>query len=75
MNCLNVCKTLEVSCPNEECRFWLDYESELNCVLKTVEDNGELTLRECAARLGISYVRVKQIEDAAIKKIGHLKDI
>ena len=75
MKCLDMCKTFEVSCPNEDCRYWLKYEGELNCVFKTIEDNGELTLRECAARLGISYVRVKQIEDVALKKIEHLKDI
>jgi len=28
-----------------------------------------MTLRECAKRLGVSYVRVKQIEDKAIKKL------
>ena len=75
MKCLDVCKTFEVSCPNEDCRYWLNHEPELNCVLKTIEDNGELTLRECAERLGISYVRVKQIEDVALKKIEYLKDI
>ena len=75
MKCLDMCKTFEIGCPNKECRYWLDYEEELNCVLRTVEEHGELTLRECARRLGISYVRVKQIEDVALKKIEHLKDI
>jgi len=75
MKCRDMCKSFEISCPNKECRYWLDYEPELNCVLESVEKNGELTLRECAERLGISYVRVKQIEDGALKKIEYLKDI
>ena len=60
MECLNMCKAFEVSCPNK-----------LNCVLCSVEVNGSLTLRECAERLGISYVRVKQIEDESLKKMRH----
>ena len=72
MKCLDMCKTFEVSCPNEDCRAWVDYEGELNCVFMTVEVNESLTLRECSQRLGISYVRVKQIEDEAIKKMRHL---
>tara|TARA_R110000824_G_scaffold71827_2_gene183748 strand:- start:156 stop:383 length:228 start_codon:yes stop_codon:yes gene_type:complete len=75
MRCLEMCKIFDVSCPNEGCRYWLDYERELNCALKSVEEHGELTLRQCGERLGISYVRVKQIEDGALKKIEHLKDI
>jgi hypothetical protein len=71
MECKNMCRAFEVSCPNEECRFWIDYESELNCTLRTVEINDALTLRECAERLGISFVRVQQIERGALKKIRH----
>ena len=71
MECLNTCKAFEVSCPNKECRHWIDFEGELNCVLRSVEVNDTLTLRECAERLGISYVRVKQIEDETLKKMRH----
>ena len=70
--CLQLCKELEVICPVRECRQWIDYPQDTNCVLDTVERHGQLTLRETAERLGISYVRVKQIEDKALKKISRL---
>ncbi len=56
-------------CQNKECRQWIDYSEDDNCVLVAVKKNGIMTLRECAKRLGVSYVRVKQIEDKAIKKL------
>ena len=56
-------------CQNKECRQWIDYSEDNNCVLVAVEKNGRMTLRECAKRLGVSYVRVKQIEDKALKKL------
>ena len=70
--CLQTCKELEVSCPVKDCRNWIDYPSEFNCVLETVDRNDNMTLRECSKRLGLSFVRVKQIEDVALKKISHL---
>ncbi|MEK9768798.1 MAG: sigma factor-like helix-turn-helix DNA-binding protein [Betaproteobacteria bacterium] len=36
----------------------------------SVDKHGTLTLREVAERLGVSYVRIKQIQDKAIKKIA-----
>jgi hypothetical protein len=71
-NCLQTCKKLNVACPIKECRYWISYPDEYNCTFETVERNGALTLREAADRLGISFVRVKQIQDLAMKKIGHL---
>ena len=70
--CLSTCKQMNVSCPINECRYWIDYPSEFNCTFESVSANGYMTLRECAERLGISFVRVKQIEDKALKKISHL---
>tara|TARA_R100000152_G_C6560961_1_gene31816 strand:- start:123 stop:368 length:246 start_codon:yes stop_codon:yes gene_type:complete len=69
MKCLEECKKHSVSCPNQECRHWIDYEGEYNCVLETVGNNGCMSLREVADRLGISFVRVQQIEKAALKKM------
>jgi len=70
--CLKQCKELDVACPVKECRHWIDFPEESNCVFNTVNIHGAMTLRETADRLGISYVRVKQIQDAALKKIGLL---
>ena len=70
MECLDTCKRLGVPCPVTECRQHIDYAEDLNCTLEAVSKHGNMTLRESASRLGISFVRVKQIEDAVLKKIG-----
>lgn len=70
--CLQTCKELNVACPIRECRYWLDYPLENNCTFETVRNNGAMSLRECAERLGVSFVRVKQIQDKALKKISLL---
>ncbi len=72
MKCLEKCVELGVSCPNTDCRSWINYEEEYNCIFKTIEDNGQMTLREVAKRLNISFVRVKQIEDLALKKLSKI---
>lgn len=78
-NCLETCKTLDVSCPNSDCRNWINYEPELNCVLRTIEvaeeSSVQLTLRDVSQRIGCSFVRVKQIEEEALKKINKSKII
>jgi len=70
--CLETCVELNTACPVKECRHWIDYPQERNCVFETVTNCNALTLRETSERLGISYVRVKQIQDKALKKIGLL---
>jgi len=70
MSCVERCKKLNVSCPNTDCRYWIDYPEDLSCTLITVDRCGALTLKEAAKRLKISHVRVKQIQDKALKKIN-----
>jgi len=48
----------------------MDYEEDLNCSLIAVDKHeGGLTLREVGERLGISFVRVCQIEKGAVTKL------
>jgi DNA-directed RNA polymerase specialized sigma subunit len=49
--------------------MYLDYEDDLNCTLIAVDKHGAMTLREVAPRLGVSFVRVKQVEDVIMKKM------
>jgi predicted HTH transcriptional regulator len=72
--CLKVCRDMNVVCPVQECRHWISYPDDHNCVLEAVEKNGPMTLRECSKRLGISFIRVKQIQDITYKKIKNLLD-
>lgn len=68
--CATACKQNKVSCPNSDCRYWMDYEEDLNCSLIAVDKHeGGLTLREVGERLGISFVRVCQIEKGAVTKL------
>ena len=57
-------------CEECKCRQWLDYKEDLNCTLIAVDKHGPLNLRQIAARLGSSFVRVKQIQDAALAKLA-----
>jgi hypothetical protein len=70
--CLETCQKLNVSCPIKECRYWIKFEKDKNCIFQSISDNDSMTLREIADRLDISYVRVKQIQDKTLKKISHL---
>lgn len=68
--CVSVCEKHDVSCPNGDCKHWMSHEPDLNCALVAVDKYPEgLTLREIGDRLGISFVRVCQIEQAAAKKL------
>lgn len=68
--CAMTCQKLDVSCPNTDCRMYIDYEEDLNCTLIAVDKHEEgMTLREIAPRLGVSFVRVKQIEDKLLNKM------
>ena len=70
--CAIRCEELNTSCPCEDCRLWINHDEDLNCTLHAVRNNhtGELTLREVADRMGISFVRVKQIQDKAVDNLG-----
>jgi hypothetical protein len=72
--CSRVCLELNESCPNDDCRMWIDYEDELNCSLISIYQNGPMTLRQVGERLGISFARVKQIEESALIKLKRRTD-
>ena len=69
MICKKKCEKSNIPCKVNECKHWIDYSEDLNCVLVCAEKNGQLTLDETSKRLGISLVRVKQIQDKAMKKV------
>jgi DNA-directed RNA polymerase sigma subunit (sigma70/sigma32) len=81
MKCITKVRQSKTPCQKEDCRKWIKYPKDLNCILEAIEKNNgaPLTLRETAERLGISFVRVKQIESRAItrlqkKKLEQLND-
>tara|TARA_Y100001973_G_scaffold96095_1_gene150404 strand:+ start:2821 stop:3063 length:243 start_codon:yes stop_codon:yes gene_type:complete len=54
----------------EEYRMWIDYPEDNNCALKAIEKHGPMTLDQISKRLGVSIVRVSQIEKQALKKLS-----
>ena len=71
--CSRKCRDLSTPCPAKECRLWIDFKSDYNCTLISIYENGPMTLRQIAERLGISFARVKQIETKALMKIKNTK--
>ena len=67
------CERGEVSeAKKRACRNFIDWPDDHNCCLVAVEKHGEMNLRDVADRLGISYVRVQQIEKRALKKLANM---
>ena len=69
MNCLNECRKSQSPCSKNDCRHWIEYDSDLNCSVHSADIHGPMTLDEVSKRLGMSLVRVKQIEEAALIKL------
>lgn len=67
--CCIACIKKKASCPVKDCRQWINYEEDLNCCLIAVEKHGSMTLREVSERLHLTFVRIKQIQDKAVKKL------
>jgi hypothetical protein len=69
MKCLNECRKQEQACTQQQCRHWIDYSDDFNCSIHSAELHGPMTLDEVSKRLGLSLVRIKQIEEAALIKL------
>ena len=72
MKCFEQCENKNQCCKKKECRLWIDYDDDLNCTAIAVKNHpeGNMTLREVADRIGVSFVRIKQIEEKALNKLG-----
>ena len=72
MKCLEECIKNKQPCKQNDCRHWIDYKEDMNCLHESIDKHGTMTLREVADRLGVSFVRIKQIEDKAMRKLNKL---
>lgn len=68
--CAQSCLETGHKCNKEECRMWINYKEDQNCSLVAIYQNGSMTLEEVAKRMGVSFVRVSQIEKQALKKLS-----
>ena len=57
-------------CEEENSRCYIDYPEDDNCINVAIEKHGAMTLEEVAKGLGISLVRVSQIEKQALQKLA-----
>ena len=57
-------------CGGSRERCWIDYPEDNNCVNVSISKHGPMTLDEISKRLGISLVRVSQIEKQALRKLS-----
>lgn len=69
LGCTSECKECNKPCEREACRNWMQYPDDLNCTIIAVEKNGPMTLEQVSERLGMTLVRVKQIQDGALTKV------
>jgi len=78
--CKTTCLRTGIACNTDTCRHHIEYGEDLNCSLISIDRHGEMTLDEIAKRMGLSLVRIKQIEEKALIKLNKrnkedLKDI
>lgn len=71
-SCTSKCIELETACPNTDCRYWIEHNQNLNCCFIAIDNNGEMDLRTIGDIMGVSFVRIKQIQDKAICKVNKL---
>ena len=70
-NCFDMYEKYNLPCDEKNCRRWVDYPEDFNCsVICANKNDTGLSLRGVAERMGVSFVRVQQIEKAALAKIN-----
>lgn len=70
--CTQKCIELETVCPNTDCRYWIEHRESLNCCFIAIDNNGQMDLRTVGDIIGVSFVRIKQIQDKAVHKVNKL---
>jgi hypothetical protein len=75
LKCINDVVDANEACKNCECRHWIEYPDDLNCVHVTVQKHGSLKFQDIGERLNVSAARIKQIEQESLKKISKNKSL
>ena len=56
-------------CGGNRDRCWIDYPEDNNCIYVSIRKHGQMTLDQISKRLGVSLVRISQIEKHALGKL------
>ncbi len=68
--CFDIYEKYNLPCDEKACRRWINYSEDLNCsVICANKNDTGLVLRDVAERMGVTHVRVQQIEKAALAKL------
>ena len=70
MECYTKCQKEKKCCEVKECRLWIDYPQDFNCVEIAVQEEDHMTLKKIGERLRLTPSRIKQIENKALAKVS-----
>jgi hypothetical protein len=73
--CVRILDFQSEICDSCECPLWINYEEDCNCINVSIEKHGRLTLQQVGKRMGVSHVRIKQIQDKALKKLKKCSEL
>jgi hypothetical protein len=67
--CEEILESESQICECCNCPLWINFEKDCNCINVSIKKHGRLTLQQVGERMGVSHVRIKQIQDKALKKL------
>ena len=69
MKCYEICTNTKNNCKNAECRQWIKLENHQNCTIIAASE-GQMSLQDIGNILGVSRMRICQIEKKIIQKLN-----
>ena len=70
--CWESCRDNNLTCNKRSCRYWIKGQKEFNNCTLIAAPNGPFTLQKVGDLLGLTRMRVCQLEKRAIAKIESL---
>jgi len=70
--CWEACKDNDLTCTKRSCRYWIKGQKQFNNCSLLAADKGPFTLQKVGDILGLTRMRVCQLEKRAIAKIESL---
>jgi hypothetical protein len=71
MKCFDLHDKENVPCQNKTCRMWINCKEGQNCTL-ILSKKGPLSLQEIGDILGVTRMRICQIEKKVVQKLSGL---
>ena len=71
MKCFQLHDKEQVCCNNTACRMWINCKENQNCTL-IASKKGPMSLQEIGDILGVTRMRICQIEKKVIEKLSYL---